>query len=71
MLHFSQYVIVLEMAGILDMAALSATNGPVDAALNLKSALQPLVRDNDVEYEGMCRCLVEMLLVKYGMFGEL
>ena len=63
-LHFSLYVILREMARILDMAALGAAEGPVDAALNLKSALQPLVRDNDVEYEGMCRCLVEMLLVR-------
>ena len=42
MLHFSQYVIVREMAGILDMVALGAADGPVDAALNLRSALKPL-----------------------------
>ena len=71
MLHFSQYVIVLEMSGILDMAALGAADGPVEAASNLKGALQPPVRDDDVEYEGMCRCLVEMLLCKPGMFCEL
>ena len=61
MLHFSLYVIVREMSRILDMAALGAADGPVDAALNLRSALKPLIRDNDVEFEGMCRCLVEML----------
>ncbi len=74
MLSFSQYVIVLEMAGILDMWASAppgAADGPVDAALNLRSALKPLIRDNDVEFEGMSRCLVEMLLCKPDMFGEL
>ena len=71
MLHFSLYVIVREMSRILDMAALGAADGPVDAALNLRSALKPLIRDNDVEFEGMCRCLVEMLLCKPDMFGEL
>ena len=40
-------------------------------AFNLKGALRPAVRDDDVEYEGMCRCLVEMLLNKEGMFCEL
>ena len=51
------------MAGILDMAALGASEAPADLAFNLKGALQPAVRDDDVEYEGMCRCLVEMLLI--------
>ena len=49
------------MAGILDMAAIGAAEAPADAAFSLKGALQPAVRDDDVEYEGMCRCLVEML----------
>ena len=71
MLHFSQYVIVRQMAGILDMAALGASEAPADLAFNLKGALRPAVRDDDVEYEGMCRCLVEMLLNKEGMFCEL
>ena len=71
MLHFSQYVIVRQMAGILDMAALGASEAPADSAFNLKGALRPAVRDDDVEYEGMCRCLVEMLLNKEGMFCEL
>eukprot|EP01045_Picozoa_sp_COSAG04_P000843 COSAG04_NODE_24_length_37684_cov_50.391060_9_plen_76_part_00 len=61
MLHFSQYVTVRETldmaAGILDMAAIGAAEAPADAAFNLKDALQPAVRDDDVEYEGMCRCL--------------
>ena len=61
MLHFSQYVIVRQMAGILDMAALGASEAPADSVFNLKGALRPAVRDDDVEYEGMCRCLVEML----------
>ena len=60
-----------EMSGILDMAALGAAEAPADSAFNLKSALRPAVRDDDVEYEGMCRCLVEMLLNKEGMFCEL
>ena len=59
------------MAGILDMAAIGAAEAPADAAFSLKGALQPAVRDDDVEYEGMCRCLVEMLLNKEGMFCEL
>ena len=71
MLHFSQYVIVREMAGILDMVALGAADAPADSSFSLKGALQPAVRDNDVEYEGMCRCLVEMLLCRTGMFCEL
>ena len=57
MLHFSQDVIVREMAGILDMAALGASEAPADLAFSLKGALRPAVRDDDVEYEGMCRCL--------------
>ena len=57
-----------EMAGILDMAALGASEAPADLAFSLKGALRPAVRDDDVEYEGMCRCLVEMLLNKEGMF---
>ena len=56
MLHFSLYVIVREMSRILDMAALGAADGPVDAALNLRSALKPLIRDNDVEFESGSRC---------------
>ena len=60
-----------EMAGILDMAALGASEAPADLAFSLKGALRPAVRDDDVEYEGMCRCLVEMLLNKDGMFCEL
>ena len=60
-----------EMAGILDMAALGASEAPADLAFSLKGALRPAVRDDDVEYEGMCRCLVEMLLNKEGMFCEL
>ena len=71
MLHFSHDVIVREMAGILDMAALGASEAPADLAFSLKGALRPAVRDDDVEYEGMCRCLVEMLLNKDGMFCEL
>ena len=70
-----QYVIVRETldmaAGILDMAAIGAAEAPADAAFNLKDALQPAVRDDDVEYEGMCRCLVEMLLKRDTMFCEL
>ena len=58
------------MAGILDMAAIGAAEAPADAAFNLKGALQPAVRDDDVGYEGMCWCLVEMLLKKDGMFGK-
>ena len=46
-----------EMAGILDMAALGASEAPADLAFSLKGALRPAVRDDDVEYEGMCRCL--------------
>ena len=57
-------------AGILDMAAIGDAEAPADPAFNLKGALQPAVRDDDVEYEGMCRCLVEMLLNKEGMFSE-
>ena len=49
MLHFSQDVIVREMSGILDMAALGAAEAPADSAFNLKSALRPAVRDDDVE----------------------
>ena len=64
MLHFSQSVTVRETldmaAGILDMAAIGDAEAPADAAFNLKGALQPAVRDDDVEYEGMCRCLVEI-----------
>ena len=75
MLHFSQYVTARETldmaAGILDMAAIGAAEAPADAAFNLKDALQPAVRDDDVEYEGMCRCLVEMLLKRDTMFCEL
>ena len=75
MLHFSQSVTVRETldmaAGILDMAAIGDAEAPADPAFNLKGALQPAVRDDDVEYEGMCRCLVEMLLKKEGMFCEL
>ena len=74
MLHFSQYVIVRETlvmaAGILDMAAIGDAEAPADPAFNLKGALQPAVRDDDVEYEGMCRCLVEMLLKRDGMFWD-
>ena len=59
MLHFSQHVIVRETlvmaAGILDMAAIGDAEAPADPAFNLKGALQPAVRDDDVEYEGMCR----------------
>ena len=43
-----------EMAGILDMAALGASEAPADLAFSLKGALRPAVRDDDVEYEGMC-----------------
>ena len=75
MLHFSQYVIVRETlvmaAGILDMAAIGDSEAPADPAFNLKGALQPAVRDDDVEYEGMSRCHVEMPLKKDGMFCEL
>ena len=40
-------------AGILDMAAIGDAEAPADAAFDLKAALQPAVRDDDVEYEGM------------------